>query len=148
MADPLVGTWRLLAFEFTDAEGGKFHPLGERPTGHVLFTRDGYMSLNFAARDRVPFAADDLFAGGAAERAAAAEGVVCFSGPYSIENGAVVVDVEFSLFPNWVGRPQTRLYSLDGDRLTLRTDGPRLFGGVERTAEARLERAVPPGDRR
>ena len=31
--DQLTGTWNLLSFAFTGADGGVYHPLGESPTG-------------------------------------------------------------------------------------------------------------------
>jgi hypothetical protein len=136
----LVGTWRVEAFEFTDAGGAVFRPLGEHPEGFVMFSADGTMAFCFQAAGRAGFAAEDLFGGSAEERAAAAAGCVAFGGPCRTENGAVTVDVAFSLFPNWVGGSQTRLYEVEGDRLRLRTTGPRVFAGVERRGEARLER--------
>lgn len=141
MDDALIGAWRLRSFEFTDAAGGILRPLGEHPAGYVILSGDGHMSLNFTATDRADFAVDDLFGGSDEERAAAARGFVSFGGPYRIEGDAVVVEVEFSLLPNWVGRPQTRRFAIDGDRLTLRTTGPKRFGGMARTGEAVLVRA-------
>lgn len=31
--EQLTGAWRLRTFEFTDADGGLFYPLGETPAG-------------------------------------------------------------------------------------------------------------------
>ena len=138
--DGLTGTWVLEAFVFTDSDGGLYHPLGETPAGVVTFTPDRYITFSFMARERQPFAADDLFAGSDAERAAAASGYVTFGGPYRVDGDAIVIDVDYSLFPNWVGKRQTRLFELDGDRLTLRTTGALLFGGENRRGEARLRR--------
>ena len=137
----LTGTWILLSFNFTGDDGSVYQPLGDSPAGALTFTPDGYVTFSFTARDRAAFESDDPFVGGETERAAAAAGYVTFGGPYRIEENAVVIDVEFSLFPNWVGGQQKRLFELDGDRLTLRTDGARLFGGEMRRAEARLRRA-------
>ncbi len=138
----LAGAWRLLSFEFTDAEGGKFHPLGENPSGSVVIAAGGHFSLTFMALGRADFAADDLFAATPEERAAAAGGYVAFGGPCRVKGDAIEIEVEYSLFPNWVGKTQIRLFELDGDRLTLRTAGPRLFAGVERSGQARLVRAT------
>lgn len=139
--DQLTGAWKVTSFAFTDAGGGVYNPLGESPAGTVAFTPDGYMSFTFMASARAPFAAEDLFGGSEAERAAAAAGYVSFGGPYRVEDNAIVIDVEYSLFPNWVGKKQVRLFFVEGDRLTLRTPGPKIFNGVERTGEARLRRA-------
>ena len=138
-AEP-IGVWRLRSFEFTDVAGDAFHPLGTTPAGGVVFTQDRHASFAFMASKRAGFAADDLFVGSLVEKAAAFESYVSFGGRYEIRADAIIVRVEYSLFPNWVGRDQIRHFELNGDRLTLRTSAPMLFGGVLRTAEARLER--------
>jgi Lipocalin-like domain len=136
----LTGAWRLTAFEFTDAGGSVFRPLGERPAGALVVSHDGHVVFSFCASDRARFAFDDVFAGAGDELAAAAALYVSFGGPGEIDDHAIAVRVDYSLFPNWVGTIQRRLYELDGDRLILTTDGPRMFAGVERRARAVLER--------
>ncbi len=138
----LAGAWRLKAFEFTGADGVVFRPLGESPGGCLVISPHGYLTLAFIANDRPQLSTDDVFSIDAAELARAAAGYVSFGGPCEVSPDAITVQVEYSLFPNWVGKPQTRLYHLDGDRLTLRTPGPRMFGGAERNGEARLERVI------
>ena len=137
----LIGTWRLQSFEFTDEAGTVLHPLGERPSGFVLISADGYLALNFMAEERSRFADDDLFGGGEAERATAAAEVVSFAGLYELDGAAVSVTVEYSVFPNWIGGTQVREVEVSGDTLILRTRGARLFAGALRHAEARLIRA-------
>ncbi len=139
--EDLIGTWRLRSFAFTDEAGAVFHPLGERPSGFVLITADGYLALNFMAGERTRFADDDLFGGDETERARAAAEVVSFAGPYAYDGIAVSVTVEYSVFPNWIGGTQVREVEVSGDTLILRTQGARLFAGVPRRAEARLVRA-------
>jgi hypothetical protein len=145
MTDPSVrerlrGAWRLESFVFTGEGGEPWHPLGREPAGFLFVTQDDYISFNFMAEGRRAFASDDLFAGRPDELAAAAQAVVSFAGPFRIEDATLVVDVQFSLFPNWIGKMQVRAFELDGDALILRTTGPIVFGGVFRRAEARLTR--------
>ena len=137
----MIGTWRLRSFAFTDEAGGVFHPLGERPAGHVLISADGYLALNFMAGERARFVDDDLFGGDETERARAAGEVVSFAGPYEFDGAAVSVTVEYSVYPNWIGGTQVREVEVSGDTLILRTRGARPFAGVRRQAEARLIRA-------
>ena len=139
--DRLVGVWRLKAFEFTDAEGNLFHPLGKRPSGALVVTKDGHAVISFSASDRPKFATDDVFKSTPEERATAAQGFASFGGPCEVSDTSITVRVEYSSFPNWVGGSQVRLYQTDGKKLTLRTPGARMFGGVERTGRAELERA-------
>ncbi len=137
----ITGTWRLQSFAFTDEAGVVFHPLGERPVGFVLFSADGYLTLNFMAGERSGYAGDDLFGGDESERAQAAAEVVSFAGPYAYDGIAVSVTVEYSVFPNWIGGTQVREVEISGDTLILRTEGAHLFAGARRQAEARLIRA-------
>jgi hypothetical protein len=136
----LAGVWRLKAFEFTDSKGSLFHPLGERPQGTLVVTDDGYAVISFSASDRPKFATDDVFSATVEKRAAAGAGYVSFGGPCEITDTTISVQVEHSSFPNWVGGKQVRLYEVNGDKLTLRTPGARVFGGVERSGRAELER--------
>jgi hypothetical protein len=141
MRDRLVGAWRLLSFAFTDADGGRLEPLGSRPQGFLLVTPDGYLSLNFMAAERPRFAADDIFAGSLDEAAATAKAVVSFAGPFRIEGQTIIVEVDFSLFPNWIGGTQVRAFELAGDELVLRTVRALPIAGRLRQGEARLARA-------
>ena len=141
MADhPIVGAWRLVSFVFTDEAGQVSYPLGDSPGGGVIFTADGHMSLSFMAADRAPFAADDILGGTPEELAAAARSFVAFGGPYTIADGAVLIDVKHSLHPNWAGHVHKRLFEVAGDRLTLRTPDPILLQGERRSGEATFER--------
>jgi len=137
----LRGAWRLKSFVFTDEAGGTWHPLGRAPSGFLFITEDDYVSFNFMAAHRPGFASDDLFAGGADELAAAAKAVVSFAGPFRINGATLVVDVQYSLFPNWIGKTQVRAFELEADELVLRTVRPMPFAGALRRAEARLLRA-------
>ena len=139
--EDLIGTWRLQSFAFTDEAGAVLHPLGEQLTGFVLISAEGYLALNFMAGERSRFADDDLFGGNAAERARATAEVVSFAGPYEYDGAVVSVTIEYSVYPNWIGRIQVREVELSGDTLILRTEGAKMFGGTLRRGEAWLIRA-------
>lgn len=96
--------------------------------------------ISFSASDRPKFATDDVFSVTVEERAAAAAGYASFGDPCEITDKTISVQVEHSSFPNWVGSKQVRLYEVDGNKLTLRTPGAPVFGGVERSGRAELER--------
>lgn len=139
-ADRLAGVWKLQAFEFTDADGNLFHPLGTRPGGALVVTPDGHAVVSFCNPDRRKFASDDVFGGSVEELAAASKGHVSFGGPCEVTDTTITVHVDYASFPNWVGGTQVRLYEIDGPRLTLRTPGARVMGGVERSGRADLVR--------
>lgn len=120
-AASLVGAWRLQSFVFTDAGGGTHTPLGKTPRGALLITPDNHLSLSFMADNRQPFAANELLGGSEAERVSAAASYVSFGGPFHIEGGEIVIEVEHSFHPNWIASVQRRRFLLEGDRLTLMT---------------------------
>ena len=137
---PIVGVWRLVSFVFTDEAGEVAYPLDDRPGGGVIFTADGHMSLNFMANGRAAFEADDILGGTPEELAAAARSFVAFGGPFTFDDGAVLIDVKHSLHPNWAGHVHKRLFEVSGDRLTLSTPQPIVLQGKLRSGEATFER--------
>ena len=71
---------------------------------------------------------------------AAVEGYVSYCGRYEVNGDKVIHHIEVSLFPNWVGVRQERMYELDGDRLTLSTP-LMLVGGRRLSTHLIWERA-------
>jgi hypothetical protein len=41
--DTLIGTWRLVSWEFRDAEGHVSYPMDRDASGYLTYTPDGYM---------------------------------------------------------------------------------------------------------
>ncbi len=135
----LVGTWRLVAWENRDAQGQVTWPVGHAARGYIMYTADGYMSVQIMTANRPLFAADDLLTGSSAEKAGAAETYIAYAGRYERRANTVIHHVELSLFPNWVGTQQERLLEVSGDRLILST-APLLLGGKQQTAHLIWER--------
>lgn len=135
MPSRLVGTWHLVSWVHRLPDGKTFEPLGAGAKGLLVYTKDGYMTAQLMAAGRKLFRSTGLFSGSEAERAAAAGTYLAYCGPYRVEKDRVFHSVEMSLFPNWVGTEQERLFRLDGDRLTLST--PPFFskGKGPQTAE-------------
>ena len=117
----LVGTWRLVSWENRDAQGHVSWPAGHAPRGYIMYTADGYVSVQIMPANRPPFAAGDLLGGSSAEKAGAAETYTAYAGRYERRGNTVIHHVEVSLFPNWVGTQQERLLEISGDILTLST---------------------------
>jgi hypothetical protein len=138
--EALVGTWRLVSWENTSADGDVSHPLGEDPQGLLVYGADGFMAVALMRSSREPFARRDLLAATEDERARAAGEYVSYCGRYEVRGDLVVHRVELSLFPNWIGLEQERHVELAGDRLTLST-APVLVGGREQTARVTWKRA-------
>jgi hypothetical protein len=90
------------------------------------------MAAQIMRPGRPPFASGDRQRGTDAEVRAAHDGYLAYWGTWDVDpaRGTVTHHVRGSLFPNWVGQDQVRAFTLDGDRLTLRTP-PLRQGGRE-----------------
>lgn len=115
----LHGAWGLVSIETRD-ENGELVRRGER-TGYLIYSPDGYMSVSFMKEGRPKFKSGDIRGGSAEEKIAAVNGYVSYAGRYTIQDDTVVHHIEVSLFPNWVGVSQERMFMFKGSRLTLST---------------------------
>ena len=118
-AQGLQGAWRLVSVETRD-ENGELVRRGER-TGYLLYSPDGYMSVAFMKEGRPKFKSGDIRGGSAEEKIAAVNGYMSYAGRYTVQENTVVHHIEVSLFPNWVGVKQERMFSFEDSRLTLST---------------------------
>ena len=133
-AQRFIGGWKLVTSEFRTSEGKVAYPLGEKAVGILMCDSGGRYAAQLMRRDRPKFASGDMRGGTPEEIKTAADGYVAYFGTYEIDEkkGTIVVHVEASLFPNWVGQDQMRFYEFSDDLLTLKTP-PMLSGGQEIT---------------
>lgn len=115
----LVGTWKLVSFEVRSDDGGVSYPFGPDAGGQLIYSADGYMSWVVTRPNRPSFASDDLRGGTTDEKAAAMDTYLSYGGRYEIRDDRVIHHVAFSLFPNWVGGTQERLFAFEGEHLLL-----------------------------
>jgi hypothetical protein len=122
-AEDLVGAWRELGRDFVSGDGS-IKPDIPR-TSQIMYTPDGFMGVvnTPAKRARVGEGSNPMSLDGieAAERAAAAEGVVAYTGRYEVKGDIVQHTIYSALNPNLVGSTQERRATLNGDDLTLAT---------------------------
>ena len=120
--EDLVGTWRLVAYAAADDGGGALrHPLGTDADGFLMYTSDGYMSVQMMRRDRTDYDLPDISGGTAEQNAEAAAGFLAYCGSFSVDSTSGVVHhfVAVSLLPNWLRSVHLRQPTLDKDRLTM-----------------------------
>ena len=122
-AEDLVGAWRELGRDFVNGDGS-IKPDIPR-TSQIMYTPDGFMGVvnTPAKRAAVAETSNPMSLDGisAAERAAAAEGVVAYTGRYEMKGDVVQHTIYSALNPNLVGTTQLRRVTLQGDDLTLAT---------------------------
>lgn len=120
MADPLVGRWELVSYALDDGR----RPLGDAPTGTLLYTADGYMSVHMSGADRPRFGTRTAAEGDPPDLVAAGSTYVGYCGRYEWLGDRVAHRVTVSFFPDYVGAELIREAELDGDLLTLRAYPP------------------------
>jgi hypothetical protein len=109
--DEVLGAWELVSYTSgDDPDGSLVHPLGPDATGLLIYTPDGYMSVQILRRDRPEFDRPDPEGGTTEQAATAASGYLAYSGPFEINQDAGVLhhEVAVSLLPNWLNRTQVR----------------------------------------
>jgi hypothetical protein len=129
----LVGTWKLVSWELRDDQGQISYPFGRDAIGYLTYTDDGHMSVIITTSDRQPFAEDDMLRGTVVEKATAAETCVAYCGTYQIDGDIVRIQVEASMFPNWLGTTQERTIEREGERIAFSLP-PSLWYGKRQTA--------------
>ena len=88
-----------------------------------MYDGHGSFSGQIAGSERPAFQSGNLLKGTAEEIKTAFEGYIAYYGTYEVDetNNQVTHRVESSLFPNWIGDIQTRIYEFEGERLRLNT---------------------------
>src|SRR6266568_5815569 len=118
----LLGTWRLVSCQ-QNTDGKLVKPFGDNPQGYLVYTSDGHVVVQWAARER-----RDLFAASAhgtvlleTTEANTAVGFFGYCGTFEVRDGQVVHHIEFGILLEMSGRSSPRTVVLDGDRLILGT---------------------------
>jgi hypothetical protein len=109
----LVGVWKLQTYdvEFQDT-GERTSPFGSHPNGIGIFTADGRTMAILTAEGRKAPQTD-------ADRAAAFQSMVAYSGIYRLEDDRWITTVDIAWNEAWMGTDQVRFYRIDDDTLTV-----------------------------
>jgi hypothetical protein len=113
-SQPAPGTYKIVSFDVQLDGAQSVNPLGKSPKGYIILTKSTFMSM-ITGDSRSPAKTAD-------EKAALLDSMIAYTGPYRVEGDKLIVDVEASWTQAWSGKPQTRTWSLEGNRLTLVTE--------------------------
>jgi len=122
-AKQLVGTWKVVSL-ITKFDGGDaVEPFGPNPKGRLVLTSDGHWIVILTGGQRGP--AKNL-----EEKAALLDSMLAYSGKYSIEGNRMTIRVDMSWNEIYSGpnQNQTRFFSVEGDKLTIRS--PEIVSAV------------------
>lgn len=122
LRDRLIGAWELVAFESTLADGRVIAAMGRRAVGSIVYSADGYVSVNLShgGRERGGegvfwHALDDDVAGPVARR------YMAYSGRFEVDEAQEMARHHFDmcLDPALIGTLQERHIRFEDDMLEL-----------------------------
>ena len=147
LRERLVGAWELIDAVEEPVDGSPpRYPMGEHPTGLIVYTPDGHMSVQIMQAGHAAAGTGDPYGRTAEEFAAEARTYFAYAGSFETDERAGVVthEVRMSLYPGWVGQGQRRAVRLAGDVLELASAEPSPSAGVLVRTRLRWRRAGGP----
>jgi hypothetical protein len=135
----IVGTWTLTAAERLLPDGTRVADYGPSPHGLVIFTADGYYSVQIYRAERPRFSSGDKLKGTPEEYKEASLGMSVHFGRYTVDaaKGTITFHIDRASFPNWDDTTQVRAYDLKGDELSWKVP-PRPDGSIPVTRLRRV----------
>ena len=110
-ADVLTGAWRLVCYEVEiQATGGRLTPMGEHPSGYVMFSPCGRVWFMLTAQDRP-----------VNDPARLLDTMIAYSGRYEVEQSDWITHVDVAWDPAWVGTQQRRRFQFEDALLRVST---------------------------
>jgi len=136
----IVGTWALTAADKILPDGSRVSDYGPSPHGLVIFTANGYYSVQIYRAERLKFASGDKFKGTLEEYQDASLSMSVSFGRYSFDpvKHTVTFQTDRSSVPNRDDTTAVRSYELKGDELSWKV-APRQDGSVPITALRRVQ---------
>lgn len=134
----IVGTWILTGAEKQLPDGTRVSDYGPSPHGLIIFTADGYYSVQIYRAERTKFASGDKFKATPEEYKDASLGMSVHFGRYSVDplKHTITFKIDRSSVPNIDDTTAVRPYELKGDELSWRV-APRQDGSVPITTMRR-----------
>jgi len=135
----IVGTWVLTKADKLLPDGTRVSNYGEHPHGLVIFTSDGYYSVQIYRAERLKFSSGDKRKGTPEEYKEASLSTSVHFGRYTLDpaNATIIFHIDRSSFPNQDDTTQVRPYELKGDELSWKVP-PRPDGSIPITVLHRV----------
>jgi hypothetical protein len=136
----LVGTWVLTGADKLLPDGQRVPDYGPNPHGLVIFTADGFYSVQIYRTERIKFASGDKFNGTLDEYKDASLSTSVHFGRYSVDAAkhTITFKVDRSSNPNQDDTTAVRPYELKDDELSWKV-APRHDGSVPITTLRRVK---------
>lgn len=130
-SSPIVGTWVLTGADKLLPDGTRSSDYGANPHGLVIFTADGYYSVQIFRADRARFSSEDKHKVPPEEYRDAALGMSVHFGRYTVDEAkhTITFHIDRASWPNWDDTTQVRTYEMNGDELSWKVP-PRPDGSI------------------
>ena len=136
LASQLVGVWNLSSqLRKEVATGATQNTFGEKPTGHLIFTRGGHATFTVVGTDRKAPANPNLTD---AERIELFKTMAFGSGTYKVEGNKIVTHYDTSWHQMWTGRDISSQTEIKGKTLTLTSEPSKAHMMVRRSSPSPL----------
>jgi hypothetical protein len=135
----IVGTWTLTAADKLLPDGTRVPDYGSNPHGLVIFTPDGYYSVQIYRAERLKFSSGDKYKGSLEEYQDASLSMSVSFGRYSVDpvKHTITFQIDRASVPNRDDTTAVRPYELKGDELSWKV-AARQDGSVPITALRRV----------
>jgi hypothetical protein len=135
----IVGTWTLAAADKLLPDGARVTDYGPDPHGLVIFTENGYYSVQIYRAERLKFASGDKFKGTLEEYQDASLGMSVSFGRYTFDSDkhTITFQTNRASVPNRDDTTAVRSYELKGDELSWKVT-PRQDGSIPITVLRRV----------
>ncbi len=115
----LVGVWKLVSYEIRLADEQVIYPFGEDAIGYLMYTENGYMSVNLMSANCLPFTAESATMASLEEILMAIKTFFAYCGKYEVFTNKVIHYPEVSNIPNLKGLRQERTFEIMDNCLCL-----------------------------
>jgi len=132
LASSLLGSWRLISYKAEYSDGSVVDLYGPSPTGVLLYTSTGQMSVHLSKANLPKCGTIDRRKCPDKQARLAFDNSFGYWGRYEVKPSEKMVlhYVQGASWPDYVGASQKRFIEISGNRLTI-TTLPRKIGGVE-----------------
>ena len=122
LKEQLIGTWTLVSWEGTRADGTKYRDFGEHPKGLNTFDANGQFSAIFMRPDLPKIASSDRAKATADEAQAIVRGALTYFGTYTVVEADNIISLRLdgTTFPNMSTEAKRLITFISGDELRYR----------------------------
>jgi Lipocalin-like domain len=107
LSSNLAGSWKLVSFNFEFEDGEKVQAYADGQ-GSLIITAERFSAIVSDNSRKLTGAPASFF-----------EGMMAYTGLYSVEGNAIVVNVDVAWHPAWVGSKQIRYFTIEDDELSI-----------------------------